>query len=226
MKSINLNYPTEWDLAYWQSGEYQLIEERLNDVYRSSSQGKDDAQFNPDPRYVFAGLRSVLPERCRVAIIGQDPYPKHEHACGVAFSLPRRVRDFPPTLVNIFKELEDDLGYSPPKHGDLTRWCEQGVLLWNVYPTCATGKPGSHHWDEWTYLTKEIVEKLDGQVVFVLLGASARSFRHLIHKSPCIETSHPSPLGAKWGFLGSRIFSRTNASLVALGKEPIDWRLT
>jgi len=211
---IGVNY---WNLSYWRTGEWQVIMERL----------KDETQYNPPRTELFAALRLVHPESCRVAIIGQDPYPKRLHATGVAFSIPATcgVGEFPPTLVNIFKEYEDDLHYPAPKNGDLTPWCEQGVLLWNVYPSCATGKPGSHHWEEWTYLTKEIVERLDGQVVFVALGRVAQLHTVACTRSPVIHTSHPSPLGVSRGFSGSRIFTRTNALLSELGKEPINWRL-
>lgn len=212
---INIK-PRGWgELAYWQSGEWQTIRERLS----------DETQYNPPYRYLFACLRALHPSSCRVAIFGQDPYPNSELCTGFAFDIPRSVTKFPPSLVNIFKEYQTDLGYPCPDHGCLDKWCAQGVLLWNVYPSCRTGCPGSHHWVEWEELTKEITEKLDGQVVFVLLGASARSFAKYIQHSPYIETSHPSPMGVKRGFSGSRIFTRTNDALIKLGKETINWRL-
>lgn len=207
----------EWNLKYWRTGEWQVIKERL----------RNETQYNPPHRLLFAALRAVHPGACRVAILGQDPYPQRKFCVGHAFSIPGTLREFPPTLINIFKEYEDDLGYPAPSSGDLTPWCEQGVLLWNVYPSCAVGKPGSHHWEEWTWLTKEIVEKLNERgMVFVMLGRVARSFvLHTDSRSCIIETSHPSPLGANRGFFGSKIFSRTNEELVKMGKEPIDWRL-
>jgi uracil-DNA glycosylase len=211
---LNIKGIGKWNsLAYWRSGEWQVVRERL----------KNETQYNPQRADLFASLRLVHPESCRVMVMGQDPYPSREHCTGVAFSTSGEIT---PSLKNIFREYSDDLGYPPPKSGDLTRWCEQGVLLWNVYPSCLTGFPGSHHWEEWTYLTKEIVEKLDdGQVVFVTLGRVAHSFARFLTSSIVISTSHPSPLGAKYGFLGSKIFSRVNSSLERLGKEPIDWRL-
>src|SRR5258708_3442374 len=177
-------------LAYWRSGEWQLIRERL----------QDEAEYNPPHHLMFAALRAVHPDAVRVAILGQDPFPGREHCTGIAFSTGKLYAGkLPPTLVNIFKEYQADLGYPAPKNGDLTKWCNQGVLLWNVYPTCATGRPGSHHWEEWSYLTKEIVEKLDGKgVVFVLLGSVARNYHRCISRSMVITTSHPSPLGARY----------------------------
>ena len=210
MQTIKL--PTEWNLAYWRTGEWQVVEEKLN-----------EAQYNPGPDLLFAALRAVRPGTCRVAILGQDPYPQLRHCTGLAFSVQPDCQPIPPSLVNIFKEYESDLNYPAPKNGDLSKWCEQGVLLWNVYPSCMTSKPGSHHWEEWEPLTREIVEKLDAEgVVFCMLGASARSFSKCLNNPyKLIETSHPSPLGANRGFLGSKIFSRVNALL----KDPIDWRL-
>lgn len=208
-----------WDLGYWRTGEWQYVQERL----------RDEVEYNPPSALLFAALRAVRYDSVRVAVLGQDPYPRRSHCTGVAFSTPPSLTELPVSLKNIFKEYSDDLGYPAPKNGDLTRWCERGVLLWNVFPSCSIGKPGSHHWEEWTWLTKEIVEKLDvkeNPVVFVFLGTVARQFAKLVHKSPIIATSHPSALGVNRGFFGSRIFSRTNETLSSLGQEPIDWRLS
>lgn len=208
-----------WSLHFFSTGEWQVIKERLDEY----DQGL--VEYNPPRTLLFAALRSVPKEHCRVAIVGQDPYPRREHCTGTAFSVLRTTDPLPPTLVNIFAEYQADLGYPAPKNGDLTKWCEQGVLLWNATPTCTTGKPASHHWPEWELLTQEIVEKLDGQVVFVFLGRVAGRFARFVQHSPCIRTSHPSPLGYRAGFSGSRIFTRTNDLLVSLGKQPINWRL-
>ena len=201
----------DWPLAYFQSGEWQVVKEKLDD---------EDDNFNPGWGHLFDGLKLVPCERVRVAILGQDPYPDRMYCTGVAFSVPQSA-GIPPSLKNIFKEYQDDLGFPPPRCGDLTKWCEQGVLLWNVYPSCRTGQPGSHHWLEWEYLTKEILELIDGKATVVFLGNRARSFARYCTKSPTICTSHPSPLGARYGFFGSRIFSKINATL----EQPIDWRL-
>jgi uracil-DNA glycosylase len=216
-----LKIKTYWDLHFFSTGEWQVIEERLKEYEQNSKLG----EYNPPRRDLFAALRVVRQDSCRVVIMGQDPYPRREHCTGIAFSVPRGVNPLPPTLVNILKEYQDDLGYPAPKNGDLTNWCKQGVLLWNAIPTCTTGKPASHHWPEWELLTQEIVEKLDGQVVFVFLGRLAGRFARYVQHSPCISTSHPSPLGVGHGFSGSRIFSRTNDLLVGMGKEQINWRL-
>ena len=206
-----------WDLSYFGTGEWQVVKERLDD---------QDTDFCPGASNLFASLRAVPFDRVRVAIMGQDPYPQRMYCTGLAFSTPAGITPYPASLVNIFREYSADLGFPTPRCGDLGPWCEQGVLLWNVYPSCAIGSPGSHHWPEWEYLTKELVEKLDERdVIFILLGTRARYFKQYINQSDTIATSHPSPLGANKGFIGSRIFSRTNALLSNKGKEGINWKL-
>jgi uracil-DNA glycosylase len=131
----------------------------------------------------------------------------------------------------IFKEYTSDLHYPSPSKGDLMPWCKQGVLLWNVIPSCTRGKSLSHRWGEWEYLTKEILERLsERSVVFVALGAVAREHLRYVKRDECpvVEASHPSPRGNKYGripFLGSRIFTTTNAHLCDIGEQPVDWRL-
>lgn len=212
-----------WDtLPFWQTGENQVIEERL-DAF-----DHDGVEYNPRRSDLYRVLNLVEYERVSAVIVGQDPYPTAAHATGVAFATPAGLTKQPPTLVNLFKEYQDDLGYPAPKNGDLTKWCEQGVLLWNKYPVCLQGKPGSCHWIEWELLNQELMEKLNERrdLVFILLGSSAGSLGKYITPPNCvIRTSHPSPLGVRRGFLGSKIFSRCNEELVKLGKKPIDWRL-
>jgi uracil-DNA glycosylase len=214
-----------WDeLKYWNSGEWQVIEEKLDDLQRKR------VPFNPIRKNLFAALDAVPFEDVRVMVIGQDPYPSPSMATGVAFSVPGGTKELPPTLKNIFDEYCKDLHYPYPKSGDLTKWCQQGVLLWNAYPTCEANKPGSHRWTEWEYLTKEIVEKLDAKwegdsVVFLLLGSIARNYQRYITRCPCIVSSHPSALGARYGFIGCRCFTTINSRLCELGLKPINWRL-
>lgn len=212
-----------WDLAYWQSGEYQVVEERLDDYE------KNGVAYVPTRKLLFRSIELLAPDQVRCVILGQDPYPNPQDATGTAFSVSgHRSRPLPGTLINIFKEYQADLHYPAPKNGDLTPWVKQGVLLWNAYPSCLAWKPGSNHWSEWRPLTTEILEKLDAttnNLCFVLLGAIARNWSSCIHNNPVIETSHPSPLGARHGFYGSRLFSHVNAELVKINKEPIDWVL-
>lgn len=205
----------DWDsLFYWTTGEWQLVRERLD----------DEAQYCPGDRYLFASLGACPARRCRCMVVGQDPYPQRELCTGLAFSTLNGV--IPPSLSNIFDEYVNDLGFPRPLSGDLSKWCEQGVLLWNAYPSCSVGKPGSHHWEEWEPLTIEIMKRLNDKedpVVFVLLGKSAAKFSRFVPFKHSIITSHPSPLGVNHGFRGSRIFSRVNTCLDSLNQ--IDWRL-
>lgn len=212
-----------WDLDYFDSGEFQVVEERLNDL------AKQGIRTCPARKDMFRALKLIKPEAVRVAIFGQDPYPRRYDATGVAFSVPA-TRPIPPTLSNIFDEYCEDLHYPRPATGNLEPWCERGVLLWNVIPSCTEGQPGSHRWIEWTLLTTQIVSLLDAKesVLFVGLGSLAHSQLSSVQSSPVILTSHPSPLGVAKGripFKGSRLFSTINGKLCEMGKEPINWRL-
>lgn len=227
-------YP--WKLKYWQTGEWQVVNERLKDMEKAGE------RYNPVRSQLFAGLRSLKAEDVRVAIIGQDPYPNPEHATGLAFSIPRRtvegsdqvqIGPFPPTLKEILKEYSADTGYPIPDHGDLSRWAERGVLLWNAIPSCRAFGSLSHDWDEWSYLTREIITKLSDQggIVFAFLGGVARRYEPDVDTktNKVLHTSHPSPRGSlnsRVPFVGSRIFTTINSNLADLGKPPIMWRLT
>ena len=213
-----------WDeMKFWDSGEWQVIEEKLDDLDRRN------VRYNPARESLFAALDIVEFNNCRVAIFGQDPYPQSKFATGIAFSIPKRIRTFPVTLANIFREYCEDLHYPYPKSGDLTPWCKQGVLLWNVIPSCEEGISLSHDWDEWTFLSKEIIERLSMRgVVMAFLGGVAREYVKYVvpWEADVIQTSHPSPRGkGKSPFFGSRLFSTINDKLVAQGLDPIDWRL-
>lgn len=219
-----------WALDFWQSGEYQVVRENLDDDHRSGY------VVNPERKSLFKSLSITPQEKIRVAIIGQDPYPQHEFATGLAFSIPKDVGPsrFPPTLRTIFDEYESDLGYPRPTHGDLSKWAENGVLLWNAIPSCREYHSLSHDWPgrEWDYLTREIVRRLSAQsIVFAFLGSVARRHAEAVlpeQGSQVICTSHPSPRGSKNSrvpFRGSRLFSTINDKLCGLGISPIDWRL-
>lgn len=215
------------DLRWWDSGERQAAEEKIDDLVESG------IRCNPETKLLYAALRATPFEKTRVAIIGQDPYPTSSHATGLAFSCPRGLlrEHFPATLRIILNEYTSDLHYDLPDHGDLHRWTSQGVLLWNAIPSCQSGKPLSNDWEEWAYLTREIVQKLsDKGVVFAFLGGVAGRYNQGINQGTnrVITVSHPSPRGNKFGktpFTGSRIFSTINAHLAALEKPVINWEL-
>jgi uracil-DNA glycosylase len=168
----------------------------------------------------FAGVR--------VLIVGQDPYPTPGHAVGLAFSVAPEVRRLPGSLVNIFREYSDDLGFPTPATGDLTPWSERGVLLLNRVLTVQPGKPGSHRGKGWEEVTDQAIRALaarDVPLVAILWGRDARTLAPLLEGVPTIESAHPSPYSAANGFFGSRPFSRANQLLEQEGAEPIDWKL-
>jgi uracil-DNA glycosylase len=168
-------------------------------------------------------------EAVRVLIVGQDPYPTPGHAVGLSFSVAPEVRPLPESLVNIFREYSTDLGLPAPSNGDLSPWAERGVLLLNRSLTVAPRRPNSHQDKGWEAVTAQAITALaerGGPLVAILWGRNARNLRPLLGPSiPCIESAHPSPRSADYGFFGSRPFSRANTALQSLGAEPIDWRL-
>lgn len=221
-----------WDLDYFNSGEWQVVDERLKDSEKINRRIGNDG-YNPGRSRLFAALQAVPSGEVKVAIIGQDPYPQSKYSTGIAFAIPGELRqdEFPPTLQAVFREYCSDLGHNLPSTGDLGQWSRSGVLLWNAIPSCGPGKSLSHDWTEWSYLTHEIIQRLSNKgVVFALLGQVARRYLNDISltNNSVILTSHPSPRGSinsKTPFVGSRLFSTINDKLVNNGQETIDWRL-
>jgi uracil-DNA glycosylase len=164
----------------------------------------------------------------RVLIVGQDPYPTPGHAVGLCFSVEPNVRPIPKSLVNIYRELVDDLGVDPPSTGDLTPWTRSGVFLLNRVLTVCPGNAGSHRGRGWEAVTEHAIKSLvarGGPLVAILWGRDAQTLKPMLGPTPYVESAHPSPLSASRGFFGSRPFSRANALLVEQGGEPVDWRL-
>jgi uracil-DNA glycosylase len=164
----------------------------------------------------------------KVLVVGQDPYPTPGHPVGLSFSVGPDVRPLPKSLVNIFKELETDLGHHLPSTGDLTPWAEQGVLLLNRVLTVRPGSPASHRGRGWESVTSQAINALSdrgGPLAAVLWGRDAQSLKPMLGGIPWVESVHPSPLSASRGFFGSRPFSRVNDLLVRQGGSPVDWRL-
>jgi len=207
----------EFDKSYYQNLRLFLDNEYKNNIIYP--QGKD----------VYAALRLTSYKDTRVLILGQDPYHEPHQAHGLAFSVNKDV-EIPPSLINIYKELNTDLGCSIPSHGDLTKWAKQGVLLLNAVLTVRAHQANSHKGYGWETLTDEIIQKLNEKeqpIVFILWGASARSKKQFINnpKHLVIESVHPSPLSAYNGFFGSKPFSKTNNFLIQANLKPIDWQI-
>lgn len=168
-------------------------------------------------------------EKVKVVILGQDPYHGEGQANGLCFSVHKDV-EIPPSLVNIYKELHDDLGLKIPNNGDLTKWAREGVMLLNTVLTVRAHQANSHRgigWEQFTDAAIKTLAEQDRPMVFILWGGPARSKKVLIHnpKHLVLESPHPSPLSAYHGFFGSRPFSRANAYLKKCGIEPIDWQI-
>ena len=165
----------------------------------------------------------------RVLIVGQDPYPTPGHPVGLSFSVAPDVKRLPASLVNIFREYSDDLGYPLPANGDLTPWTQRGVLLLNRVLTVQPGRPGSHRGKGWEEVTEQAIRALAARqtqpLVAILWGRDARTLVPLLDGIPCVESAHPSPYSATSGFFGSRPFSRANKLLEQQGAEPVDWKL-
>ena len=184
--------------------------------------------IHPPPGTRLAALDLTPLDAVKVVILGQDPYHGAGQAHGLSFSVQPGVK-VPPSLVNIYKELETDLGLPRPAHGNLTGWARQGVLLLNAALTVEDGKPASHQGKGWEAITAQAISALverGGPLVAILWGRQAQSLAPMLGDVPRIESAHPSPLSARSGFFGSRPFSRTNDLLAQQGAAPIDWRLT
>ena len=181
----------------------------------------------PDMYDIFNALKYTSFADTRAVIIGQDPYHGPGQAHGLCFSVKKGV-PLPPSLVNIYKEITDDLGVTMPQHGELTGWAKQGVLLLNTVLTVRAGQPNSHKDKGWEIFTDRVISELNRKetpVVFLLWGANAekkaRVITNPIHKK--LITVHPSPLSAYRGFFGCRHFSKANEILISSGQPPIKW---
>lgn len=181
----------------------------------------------PHPKYVFRAFDECPFDRTRVVIVGQDPYHGFGQANGLCFSVNSGV-DIPPSLANIFKEIESDLGHQVSHDSDLVRWARQGVLLLNATLTVKAGLAGSHHAKGWELFTDAVLHTIAREragIVFILWGNYARKKGAFINKDRhcVIESAHPSPLSAHNGFFGSKPFSKTNAYLLSHSQKPIEW---
>lgn len=205
-----------------QKDYYQKLRQYLIEEYKNRT-------IYPNMYDIFNALHLTAYKDVKVVILGQDPYHGPNQAHGLSFSVKTGVK-IPPSLMNIYKELKDDLGCYIPNHGNLTKWTKQGVLLLNASLTVRAGEPNSHSNIGWEIFTDHIIKLLNERkdpVVFILWGNNAIKKKELI-SNPwhyIITSPHPSPYSANRGFFGSRPFSKTNRFLESIGKEPIDWQI-
>lgn len=183
----------------------------------------------PPGRLIFNAFNHTPIDQVRVVILGQDPYHGRGQAHGLCFSVPDGIKP-PPSLINIFRELNRDLGLPFPRHGNLEKWTDQGVLLLNATLTVRANQAGSHQNRGWEQFTNGVIRKISDQrqgVIFLLWGRYAKEKQTLIDrdKHHILTAAHPSPFSAKNGFFGCRHFSKTNAILIQNGSPPIDWQL-
>lgn len=208
-----------------------LLSAKMDELKQFLLQEKQaEKTIYPPSSLIFNALNSTPLDQVKVVILGQDPYHGPNQAHGLSFSVQRGVA-IPPSLRNIFHELHADLGVDIPKHGNLTQWAEQGVLLLNAVLTVEAGQPTSHQKRGWEDLTDHVIDVLNQQrehIVFILWGAYAQRKGQRIHsdKHLVLKAAHPSPLAAnRGGFFGCKAFSKTNNYLTQHGIKPINWQL-
>ena len=215
----------EWEEALrgeFRKPYYAELYKRVLDEYRSH-------EIYPPSTDIFNAFHFTPLPDVRAVILGQDPYHEPGQANGLCFSVHKGIR-IPPSLVNIYAELHDDLGCRVPNNGDLTKWAKEGVLLLNTVLTVRAHEANSHKgigWEEFTDAAIRVLAAEDRPLVFILWGGAARRKKQMITnpKHLVIESAHPSPLSAYNGFFGSRPFSRCNEYLVRNNLKPIDWQI-
>ncbi|MCW3117533.1 MAG: uracil-DNA glycosylase [Chitinophagaceae bacterium] len=190
------------------------------------SQGKI---IYPPGGFIFNAFNKTAFDNVKVVLLGQDPYHGAGQAHGLCFSVQEGIMP-PPSLINVFKELQEDIGTGMPRHGNLTHWAQQGVFLLNASLTVRAGEPMSHAKIGWAQFTDTVIKTISEQkknVVFLLWGKFAQEKRVLIDETKhlILKAAHPSPLSAHAGFLGCKHFSKTNTFLMSKGLDPIDWKI-
>ena len=221
-----VNIGNSWDELLKDEFEkeyYLALRKNLAQEYRTKT-------IYPAMENIFNALKYTSFEDVKVLLLGQDPYHGPNQAHGLCFSVQKGV-DKPPSLKNMFKELESDLGIKAPSHGCLTDWAKQGVLLLNTVLTVREAEPNSHKKLGWTIFTDRIIELLNERkepVIFVLWGRNAIDKLPLITNTNhyVLTAAHPSPLSASRGFLGCKHYSKINDILTSMGKTPIDWKIS
>ncbi len=219
--------PEDWKLAL----EDELTSNNMDDLRVFLKQAyQSDTSVYPPANLMFNAFNLTPLNYVKVVILGQDPYHRPGQAMGLSFSVPKIIPK-PPSLNNVLKEMADDIGIASSKHGDLTYWAQQGVLLLNSSLTVSEGEPLSHQGAGWEQFTDKVIDVVNEQTehtVFILWGSKAQKAGKYINtdKHLILTAVHPSPLAAnRGGFFGSKPFSKTNEYLAQYGKTPIDWQL-
>ena len=199
-------------------------------LYETVKQEYQTRAVYPDANDIFNAFDFTPLSKVKVVILGQDPYHNENQAHGLSFSVKPEQKEIPPSLVNIYQELHDDLGCFIPNNGYLKKWAEQGVMLLNTVLTVRAHQANSHRgigWEEFTDAAIRILAGQDRPMVFILWGRPAQMKKPMLTnpKHLILEAPHPSPLSAYRGFFGSRPFSKTNEYLEANGLEPVDWQI-
>lgn len=218
------------DLLDWKEPLAPLFaDERYQKIRRFLKEEYSHYTVYPDMYDIFNCFLFTPYEKVKVVLLGQDPYHNVGQAHGLCFSVQDGIES-PPSLINMFKELKSDLGFDPPRSGNLTKWAREGVLLMNTALTVRAHQANSHANCGWSWFTDSVISLLSEQkenLVFILWGGNARKKTSLIdrRKHLILECAHPSPLSAYNGFFGCRHFSKTNDYLIAHGKSPVNWNL-
>lgn len=208
---------------YWQA-ELADLQFKI-DAIESTLHAEADAGITilPNKNQVFRAL-NTMPWEAKVIIIGQDPYPNADHACGLSFSVPANTKPLAGSLRNMFAEIKNDTGrYSVASNGDLSPWVNQGVVLLNRVLTIQSGKSGSHFDIGWQEITDRIIKRYSEFAIGLLLGGTAKQVEHLFEYNQIVKRVHPSPLSAHKGFLGSKPFTEINNILKTMKKDVIQW---
>ena len=214
----------------WQQPlEVEFKKPYYKDLYKKVLEEYRSRQIFPNPEDIFNAFHLTPLKDVKVVILGQDPYHNDGQAHGLCFSVKPDV-EVPPSLVNIYKELQDDLGCRIPNNGYLVKWAKQGVLMLNTVLTVRAHQANSHRGIGWEQFTDAVIRAVDAQdrpIVFLLWGRPAQMKKSMLHnpKHLILEAPHPSPLSAYRGFFGCKHFSQTNAFLEKNGLAPIDWQI-
>ena len=225
---MNVQIDETWKAVLKDEFKKPYFSETVNFIKTEKAVGKI---IYPPGSFIFNAFNKTPFDKLKVVILGQDPYHGERQAHGLSFSVPKGIKP-PPSLVNIFKEIKNDIGIEIPKqNGNLTHWAEQGVLLLNTALTVRAGEPFSHAKSGWAQFTDAVIHTISEKkenIVFLLWGKFAQEKQILINETHhhVLRAAHPSPFSADKGFFGCRHFSKTNALLVKDGNDPIDWNIT